>query len=94
MTLTKFVEIFASRAANIQVFFSDLLGLEKVYNKPGTSGDQNWSLRIPNNFIDFYVEQLNKNKGLNLFMVLKLAMEARGAEFANLNSEIIKSLDI
>lgn len=94
LTLTKFVEIFASRAANIQVFFSDLLGLEKVYNKPGTSGDQNWSLRIPNNFIDFYVEQLNKNKGLNLFMVLKLAMEARGAEFANLNSQIIKSLDL
>lgn len=94
LTLTKFVEIFASRASNIQVFFSDLFGLEKVYNKPGTSGDQNWSLRIPNNFIDLYVEAINKNKGLNLYTVLKLAMEARGAEFANLNSEIIKSLDV
>ena len=94
LTLTKFVEIFASRAINIQVFFSDLLGLNKIYNKPGTSGDQNWCLRIPNNFIDFYIEQLNKNEGLNLFNVLKLAMEARGAEFANLNSQIIKNLDI
>ena len=94
LTLTKFVEIFASRASNIQVFFSDLFGIEKVYNKPGTSGDQNWSLRIPNNFIDLYVDNLNKNKGLNLFNVLKLAMEARGAEFANQNAQLIKNLDI
>ena len=87
---TKLVEIFASKAKNIQIFFTDFFGIEDVYNKPGTSGDQNWSLRIPNNFEEVYKENLNKNKGLNLHLILKLAMEARGAIFAQTYADLIK----
>ena len=93
LTQTKLVELFASRAENIQVFFTDLLGIYEVYNRPGTSGSQNWSLRIPNNFEEFYLQQLKNNKGMNLPLLLKLAIEARGESFAKKHEKLIKELN-
>ena len=93
LTQTKLVELFASKAENIQVFFTDLLGIYEVYNRPGTSGSQNWSLRMPNNFEEFYIQQLRNNKGMNLPLLLKLAIEARGEKFAKKNEKLIKELE-
>ena len=93
LTQTKFVELFACKAENIQIFFTDLLGLYDVYNRPGTSGDQNWSLRIPDNYDEVYANNLKEGKALNLPLILKLAIEARGHEFANANHEIIRKLE-
>ena len=87
------VELFASKAENVQVFFTDLLGLMDVYNRPGTAGDKNWSLRMPNDFEEFYCSQLSKGKGLNLPLVLKLAIQARGSEFASKNDKLVKELE-
>ncbi|MDD3149622.1 MAG: 4-alpha-glucanotransferase [Candidatus Gastranaerophilales bacterium] len=89
----KFVELFASPAENIQIFFSDFFGIKDVYNKPGTSGDQNWSLRLPNNFEEFYIEQVKNNKALNLPDVLKRAIETKGQNFANKNADLIEKLE-
>ncbi|MBQ4123006.1 4-alpha-glucanotransferase [bacterium] len=93
LTQTKFVELFACKAENIQIFFTDLLGLYDVYNRPGTSGDQNWSLRIPNNYEEVYNNNLKEGKALNLPLILKLAIEARGNQFASENQEIIRKLE-
>ena len=93
LTQTKFVELFACKAENVQIFFTDLLGLYDVYNRPGTSGDQNWSLRIPDNYDEVYANNLKEGKALNLPLILKLAIEARGHEFANANQEIIRKLE-
>ncbi|MDD3237252.1 MAG: 4-alpha-glucanotransferase [Candidatus Gastranaerophilales bacterium] len=93
LTQTKFVELFACKAENIQIFFTDFLGVYDVYNRPGTSGDCNWCLRIPNNFEEFYCNNLENGKGMNLPLILKLAIEARGSEFANKNKGIIKDLE-
>lgn len=92
LTQTKLVELFACKAENIQIFFTDFLGLYDVYNRPGTSGDGNWSLRIPDNYEEVYCNNLKKGKALNLPLILKLAIEARGREFAQQNSEIINKL--
>ncbi len=89
----KLIELFACKAQNIQVFFTDFLGLYDVYNRPGTSGDQNWSLRIPDNYEEVYNENLQKGRALNLPRILKLAIEAKGHEFASKNEEIIKKLE-
>ncbi len=89
----KFVELFACRAENIQIFFTDLFGLYEVYNRPGTSGGQNWSLRIPDNYDEVYRTNLKEGKALNLPYILKLAVEARGHEFASKHSETIKKLE-
>ncbi len=93
LTQTKLVELFACKAENIQIFFTDFLGLYDVYNRPGTSGDKNWSLRIPDNYEEVYSNNLNEGKALNLPLILKLAIEARGHKFISDNWEIIQKLE-
>jgi len=93
LTETKLVEIFASKAQNVQIFFTDLFGMEEVYNKPGTCGDKNWALRIPNNFEEFYESQLQNHKALNLPVILSLAIKARGEDFALQHGELLKQLE-
>ena len=82
---TKLVELFACEAENMQIFFTDFFQMSQTYNTPGTSGDKNWSLRLPENFADM--------ETINLPLLLKKAIIARGSEFANANKEIIGELD-
>lgn len=82
---TKLVELFACQAENIQIFFTDFFGMNQTYNTPGTSGDKNWSLRLPNNFAQMAT--------INLPLLLKKAIIARGSEFAKTNKNIIEELD-
>lgn len=81
---TKLVEMFASKAENIQIFFTDYFNIYDVYNRPGTSGDSNWSLRLPDNFKTL--------QPINLANILKLAIIARGKEFADKNHKLIEEL--
>lgn len=89
----KLAEIFASKAENVQVFFTDFFGLKSTYNTPGTSGDKNWSLRVPDNFEEVYVNNC-KDGGLalNLPLILKMAIEARGSKFAAKHKGLLKDL--
>ncbi len=41
-----FADALASRAKNVFVFFTDLLGEREAYNAPGTVSPDNWTLRI------------------------------------------------
>lgn len=82
---TKLVELFANKAENIQIFFTDFFNMKETYNTPGTSGDKNWSLRLPNNFATM--------ETINLPQLLKKAIIARGSEFANANKNLIEELD-
>ncbi len=93
LTQTKLVELFACKAENIQIFFTDFFGLYDVYNRPGTSGDQNWSLRIPDNYEEVYCNNLKEGKALNFPLILKLAIQARGKEFTSLHQDIIQKLE-
>ncbi len=90
---TKLVELFACKAESVQIFFSDFFGIYDVYNKPGTSGDQNWSLRLHDNFESFYCEQLSKNQGINFAKILKLAIETKGTQTIKKNAALIKKLN-
>ena len=81
---TKLVEIFASEAENIQIFFTDYFNVYDVYNRPGTAGDENWSLRLPDNYKEL--------TPINLANILKLAIAARGSEFAHKNAKLIEQL--
>ncbi len=84
LTFVKLTEIFASKAKNVQIFFTDYFKIKETYNTPGTSGDQNWSLRLPNNF-----EELAP---LDLNAILKAAIIARGKEFATKHAILIEKL--
>ena len=85
LTETKLVELFACKAENIQIFFTDYFNIPQTYNVPGTSGDKNWSLRLPDNFENM--------EPINLPLILKKAIIARGTQFAVANKEIIEELD-
>jgi len=89
---TKLTELFACEAENIQVFFTDYFGIKDVYNRPGTSGDKNWSLRLPNDFKDVFCANLKDNKALNLPVILEYAIKARGQEFSEKYSDLIERL--
>ena len=91
-TLVKLAEIFASQAENIQVFFTDFFGLKQTYNTPGTSGDKNWSLRVPDNFEEVYCRNSKDGLALNLPLILKMAIEARGSKFAKKHESLLKDL--
>ena len=84
LTFIKLTEIFASKAKNVQIFFTDFFQIKETYNTPGTSGDQNWSLRLPNNFEEIHP--------IDLCAILKQAMYARGSEFVSKNKKIIEKL--
>ena len=88
----KLAEIFASQAENIQVFFTDFFGLKQTYNTPGTSGDKNWSLRVPDNFEEVYCRNSKDGLALNLPLILKMAIEARGSKFAKKHESLLKDL--
>lgn len=88
----KTIELFACEAENIQIFFPDYFGIKDVYNRPGTSGDENWSLRLPNNFKEVFCENLKANKAVNLPLILQFAIKARGAEFTRKHSDLIEKL--
>ena len=80
----KLSEIFASKARNIQMFFTDFFNIEDVYNRPGTSGDANWSLRLPNNYAEL--------QAIDLGEILAMAIRARGSKFADKHEKLIKKL--
>ena len=84
LKFVKLTEIFASKAKNVQMFFTDFFQIKDVYNRPGTSGDKNWSLRLPNNF-----EELHP---IDLHALLKAAIIARGKEFATKHAILIEKL--
>ncbi|MCR5265623.1 MAG: 4-alpha-glucanotransferase [Cyanobacteria bacterium RUI128] len=81
----KLAEIFASKARNLQIFFTDFFKIDDVYNKPGTSGDANWALRLTNDFLD--------REKIALREILAIAIRARGAEFAKKNHKILELLE-
>lgn len=81
----KLSELFASKAKNIQIFFTDFFKIDDVYNKPGTSGDENWSLRLPNNYKDLEM--------LNIKEILAMAIRARGYKFAKKNKKLLEKLE-
>lgn len=89
---TKLTELFACEAENIQIFFTDYFGIKDTYNCPGTSGDKNWNLRLPNNFKDIFCEHIKYNKALNLPLILARAIESRGYEFAEKHNDLLQRL--
>jgi 4-alpha-glucanotransferase len=70
-------DLFASPARHVLVFMSDLFGLVDVYNTPGSVNDDNWSLRVPNDFEATYRQNLAAGTAMDIPGALALALRAR-----------------
>ncbi|WP_422723913.1 4-alpha-glucanotransferase [Hyalangium rubrum] len=89
----KFADLFASRARNVMIFFSDLLGLHDVYNAPGTVNEENWTLRVPSDYPREYREKRARHAALNLPKALALALRAGGTDSRVRHRELIEGLE-
>ncbi len=74
----KLAELFSSRARNVLVFFTDLLGMRETYNAPGTVGPENWTLRVPFDFRRRYEDRLREGAAFDLAAALAQALDAKG----------------
>jgi len=88
----KFAELFVGPARNIMVFFTDLLGSSDTYNRPGTLSEENWTLRVPRDYLKSYGEKSGNNLALNIPRALAAALRSKGdttiAEHHQLISEL------
>lgn len=89
----KFADLFASRARNVMIFFADLLGLHELYNAPGTVNEENWTLRVPQDYPREYREKLSRDAALNLPRALALALSAGGEDSRARHHELIAALE-
>jgi len=73
----KVADLFLSPARHVMVFFAGLLGMQELYNVPGTVNDENWTLRVPPDFASRYERDRLHGAALNLHAALALALRAR-----------------
>jgi 4-alpha-glucanotransferase len=73
----KVADLFLSSARHVMVFFADLFGLEETYNTPGTLTEDNWTLRVPPDFVHRYEVCRRRGEVLNMHAVMALALRAR-----------------
>ena len=84
------VELFASPARRIQIFFADFWGLGKTYNHPGTT-QGNWALRLNDNFEEAYYKAAAEGNAPNLPKAIARALRHRGLDKGQ--EELMKNLD-
>ena len=84
----KVAELFNS-TKNIQVSFMDFFGMNKSYNTPGTTGDENWTLRLNPDFKDTYYKSLEEGSSwaINMPEVLQTAVQAKFDEDVSRNGK-------
>ncbi len=85
--------LFVGPARNVQVSFTDLLGVREVYNRPGVVDPDNWSLRVSPEFREEYVQRRRRRRALDLPRALSRALRSRGAAFAATHATLIEDLE-
>jgi 4-alpha-glucanotransferase len=89
----RFADLFVGPASNVMVFFTDLLGFEELYNRPGVVSEDNWSLRVPPAFREQYAERAARGRALVLTRALARALRARGGAFVAAHRSLIEDLE-
>ena len=75
-----FADLFASEAGHVSVFFADLFGCTDVYNAPGVVNEQNWRLRVGNDFAVTHARRLAQGHALDVPGAMASALRATGHE--------------
>lgn len=87
-----FAELFTSPAKKVQIFFTDLFGIGKTYNVPGTKKDC-WTLRLGSDFEKLYYDNLTQGLGVNFPEVIARAIRHRGIAFSEKHKNLLERLD-
>ncbi len=88
----KLAAAFVSPAAQVMVFFPDLLGLEASYNRAGEVHPDNWTVRVAADYDTAYQRAVTRGEALNLPVVLALALRGRSPALATLHRDLLERL--
>jgi 4-alpha-glucanotransferase len=70
-------DLFVGPARNVSIFFTDLLGMKEIYNRPGEVHPDNWTLRIAPDYARLYRARRAAGAAFDLPGALALALRAR-----------------
>lgn len=93
LVAARLADLFVGPARNVQVFFTDLLGLRQPYNRPGSFGPENWSLRVPPSFGEGYPTLRRAGRALDLPKALARALRSRGRGFLAAHTALVADLE-
>ena len=82
----KIAEVFTTK--NQYYTLPDMFGMADRINISGKTDDSNWSVRIPENYEEFYHKQLSLGYGINFPKAYEVALYAKGSK----NKELIDKL--
>ncbi len=86
-------DLFVGPASNVMMFFTDALGLEQVYNRPGVVDDANWSLRVSPEYRREHEERSRGGGAFHLPRAAARALRARGGAFVAAHRTLIEDLE-
>jgi 4-alpha-glucanotransferase len=86
-------DALASPARRVCVFFTDLLGSRERYNRPGSVGEANWSLRVPPGYRPAYARSVAEGEALDLARAAALALRARFGPGGGHCADLVSGLD-
>jgi hypothetical protein len=86
-------DLFVGPARNVSIFFTDLLGMKEIYNRPGEIHPQNWTLRIPPDYARRYRTRCAAGEAFDLPGALALALRARSAPGQYSHANLIAALE-
>ncbi len=84
--------LFTSRARQVMVWWSDLLGEARLYNRPGEVHPENWTLRVPSDFRAVQAERASRRAAFDPAAALALALAARPLEQRMADAPLIGAL--
>ena len=89
----RLAELLVGPASNVMMFFTDALGLEDYYNRPGVVDDVNWSLRVSPDYRQEHEQRLREGAAFDLPRAAARALRARGAAFVGAHRTLIEDLE-
>ncbi len=71
-------DLFVGPAKNVLVFWADLFGERRIYNRPGEVHPENWTLRVPTDFEHARALAVARGDAPSIELALAWALAARG----------------
>ena len=87
-----FADMFVGPARHVSVFFPDLFGMREIYNKPGTTGEANWRLRVPADFAARYEERRAAGQAVDLPAALGTALHVKTRGVSGDDADLARAL--
>lgn len=80
LTTAMLADLFVGPARHVLVFWADLFGERRIYNRPGEPHPDNWSLRVPSDYEGARALALARGDAPSIERALALALRARSLD--------------